>query len=171
MFAIIAPVVITPAIATMIWLEHRAVKAAERAAAGQEIGDAKDVNVAVLEDLRPSAPLWQRLQKALIEIDTFGLLLLGFGWSLVSFHCFTHRWRCGLLISCLSFSCPFHSKHMQTMVIQIVLLLPCLWLEAFCSSFTPSGSSSLLHFQPSLCGSSVRVIKYISNMVYTDSFQ
>lgn len=72
MFAIIMPVTITPAICIMLWLDHKANKEGKISlnAYGQE-RQVLDRNWA------------KTIKNALIEIDAFGLLLLGFGFSLL----------------------------------------------------------------------------------------
>jgi len=91
MFAIIMPVALGPAIATLIYLDRKAKKhgiinmassKAARRAAGVEKGLAaqpEDVTVKAL----PTKTWKEGLKHSLEEIDAFGLLLLGFGWSLL----------------------------------------------------------------------------------------
>ncbi|KAE8155087.1 MFS general substrate transporter [Aspergillus avenaceus] len=88
MFAIIMPVALGPAVATMITLDHQARKA--------EIVNVASSNMArrtVQQRAQPEGPEivagertegWmQSLKRVLDEIDAFGLVLLGFGWSLL----------------------------------------------------------------------------------------
>ncbi|KAH8601945.1 putative siderophore iron transporter [Bisporella sp. PMI_857] len=89
MFAIIMPVALAPAIGTLIYLDRKAKKdgivnmAASRAArraAGVEEGLAgQDEPVAIA----PTQPWAEGLKAGLEEIDAFGMILLGFGWSLL----------------------------------------------------------------------------------------
>ncbi|BGP13623.1 hypothetical protein JCM10213v2_001555 [Rhodosporidiobolus nylandii] len=82
MYVAIMPCVMGPGIAILFWLEHRAnksrilnaaasgdVHAAEKAQAGSELSS-------------PKMGLGSRIVLAWHELDGFGLLLLGFGWSL-----------------------------------------------------------------------------------------
>lgn len=86
MYAIIVPFVMLPAIFVLLWLDHRAHKqglldlASDRANANEY--EEKQVDV---QPSAPKAPFVQRLMHILAELDAFGLLLLGFGWALVSF--------------------------------------------------------------------------------------
>lgn len=72
MFAIIMPVTLSPAIGIMLWLDHKANKEGKISlnAYGQE-RQVLDKNWA------------KTIKNALIEIDAFGLILLGFGFSLL----------------------------------------------------------------------------------------
>lgn len=95
MFAIIMPVALGPAIATLIWLDRKAKKAgivnlassnaARRAAHDLAEKDGTEAPhgavVAVAAD--PSETRLQTLNRNLEEIDALGLVLLGFGWSLL----------------------------------------------------------------------------------------
>ncbi|KFG87980.1 putative siderophore iron transporter [Metarhizium anisopliae] len=94
MFAIIMPVAVGPAIATLIYLDRKAKKtgevnlassgeahrvekeAADQAARGETVVDT--VTMA-----KPEGSWLQKLRRGLIEIDAFGLLLLGLGWALL----------------------------------------------------------------------------------------
>ncbi|KAL0059260.1 hypothetical protein AAF712_014010 [Marasmius tenuissimus] len=99
MFAIIMPVVLGPAIITLIYLDHKARKmgivnmassnaarrearalAAEKREKGEEADDPHGLVVA--EAAQSNLTWWQRVKMNLAEIDAFGLILLGFGWSL-----------------------------------------------------------------------------------------
>ncbi|GAA6009157.1 hypothetical protein JCM10207_004286 [Rhodosporidiobolus poonsookiae] len=81
MFAIIMPVLWTPACITMFWLERRALKDnlinVEVARTGAD--DAEVEQVAQVEE----KSLWQKVVEVYQECDTIGLLLLGFGWALL----------------------------------------------------------------------------------------
>ncbi|GAA5919883.1 hypothetical protein JCM6882_001990 [Rhodosporidiobolus microsporus] len=90
MYAIIMPVVMGPCIALLFYLEHRAQKRGiiSAASAGQAITDAavvaekegrQDASVAV----KPTMTVTQRILLAWEELDGVGLILLGFGWSLL----------------------------------------------------------------------------------------
>ncbi|KAK1227971.1 hypothetical protein PQX77_009018 [Marasmius sp. AFHP31] len=100
MFAIIMPVVLGPAIITLIYLDHKARRmgivnmassnaarrearalAAEKREKGEEADDPQGLVVA--EAAQSDLTWWQRVKIALSEIDGFGLILLGFGWSLL----------------------------------------------------------------------------------------
>lgn len=66
MFAIIMPVVLSPAILIMFWLQRRAAK----------------LHIIETEtDERP--PIQKRLWDMLVEVDALGLIIMGFGWSLL----------------------------------------------------------------------------------------
>lgn len=80
-YAIIIPFVMLPAITVLLWLDHRASKI-EQVSQGQ-FETEKHVEVHVPASA-PKAPWTQRFMHVLSELDAFGLLLLGFGWSLVS---------------------------------------------------------------------------------------
>lgn len=93
MWAIIMPVVLTPAIALLFYLERLAQKHgvvniasskqdrrnAEAAAeeTGEKFERGRGVNAAA-----ERKALWPQIKTGLIEIDAFGLILLGFGWVL-----------------------------------------------------------------------------------------
>ncbi|CAG8059727.1 unnamed protein product [Penicillium salamii] len=95
MFAIIMPAALGPAIATLIWLDRKAKKAgivnlassnaARRAA--RELAEKEGMEAprgAVVAAAADSSETWLRtLNRNLEEIDAFGLVLLGFGWSLL----------------------------------------------------------------------------------------
>ncbi|KAL1744126.1 major facilitator superfamily domain-containing protein [Schizophyllum fasciatum] len=71
MFAIIMPVVLAPAIATLIHLDREA----------QREGI---VNIASSNAARRAAhpSWWEQTRRNMVEIDAIGLLLLGFGWAM-----------------------------------------------------------------------------------------
>ncbi|KAK0387683.1 hypothetical protein NLU13_3928 [Sarocladium strictum] len=95
MFAIIMPAVLTPAIATLIYLDRQAKKhgivnmasssAARRAAAEVALSEGYDaphgtITAPVVKD---DETLREKVVRNLEEIDALGLLLLGFGWALL----------------------------------------------------------------------------------------
>ncbi|KAL1712895.1 hypothetical protein EV715DRAFT_259012 [Schizophyllum commune] len=93
MFAIIMPVVLAPAIATLIHLDREAQRegivniassnAARRAARVEAEGSDVPRGLVVAK-LVEEQPTWlEQTRKNLIEIDAIGLLLLGFGWGMV----------------------------------------------------------------------------------------
>lgn len=81
MFAIIYPVIWTPACFCMFWLERRALREGlinvDAARAG--IDDSKVELIAQVEE----KTLRQKVVQTLEEVDLVGLILLGFGWSLL----------------------------------------------------------------------------------------
>ncbi|GAA5857421.1 hypothetical protein JCM5353_004053 [Sporobolomyces roseus] len=81
MFAIIYPVIWIPAIACMFWLERRALAEnlinVEAAKAGADDSQTELVSAPV------EMTLWQKTVQVYHEVDTIGLILLGFGWSLL----------------------------------------------------------------------------------------
>ncbi|OLN85439.1 Siderophore iron transporter 3-like protein 2 [Colletotrichum chlorophyti] len=95
MFAIIMPAALGPAIATLLYLDSKAKKdgivnlassnAARRAA--RELADEKGYDGphgAIIAPAVESTTTWtESLKRNLIEIDAFGLILMGFGWSLL----------------------------------------------------------------------------------------
>ncbi|KAF9262039.1 MFS general substrate transporter [Marasmius fiardii PR-910] len=95
MFAIIMPVVIGPAILTLIYLERKAHKlgivnmassnaARREARALAEKKGEEGPHGLVIAEAAPTNLAWKDRMKAnLTEIDAFGLILLGFGWSLL----------------------------------------------------------------------------------------
>lgn len=95
MFAIIMPAALGPAVAVLIWLDRKAKKdgivnlassnEARRAAADLAGKDGHEApHGAVLAPAAPRARTWtESLKYNLEEIDAFGLVLLGFGWSLL----------------------------------------------------------------------------------------
>ncbi|KAJ4859398.1 major facilitator superfamily domain-containing protein [Trichoderma breve] len=95
MFAIIMPVALGPAVATLIWLDRMAKKngvvniASSNAArrtldntADQE-GQQKTIDLTTAPVVDNKQQWTQSLKMNLEEIDAFGLVLLGFGWSLL----------------------------------------------------------------------------------------
>lgn len=82
----------TPCIITLIYLERKAVRGEVSLASSKEVRrHAKAVDEVnrgekSAADLQPllDEPWALKLKRGLREIDAFGLLLLGFGWSLVS---------------------------------------------------------------------------------------
>ncbi|KAF6816301.1 siderophore iron transporter [Colletotrichum plurivorum] len=95
MFAIIMPAALSPAIGTLLYLDKKAKKddivniassnAARRAArhlAGEK--GYEGPHGAIIAPAAEEKTTWtQSLKRNLIEIDAFGLILLGFGWSLL----------------------------------------------------------------------------------------
>lgn len=75
-----------PTIVILLWLDHRAHKQNLGATPAATSYDEKIVEVK--EDM-PKGPWTQRLKQTLLELDAFGLILLGFGWALVSLRCFS----------------------------------------------------------------------------------
>ncbi|GAA5990182.1 hypothetical protein JCM11641_004247 [Rhodosporidiobolus odoratus] len=78
MYAIIMPFVMGPAIILLFWLEHRAEKEGLAAAAKPNAHDDGKITAA--------SPLLSRDRRVLLawlELDGFGLILLGCGWSLL----------------------------------------------------------------------------------------
>lgn len=64
MFAIIMPVVVFPAVSVLQFYEHKAQKI-------------------IPKEKKPRKPVMKLIIDSLIEIDAFGLIVLGFGWSLL----------------------------------------------------------------------------------------
>lgn len=95
MFAIIMPVALGPAIIALIWLDRRAKKqhlvnmasggAARRAARELAEHEGLDTPHGIIAAPAPEGtrPWKEAVLKGLEEIDAFGLILLGFGWSLL----------------------------------------------------------------------------------------
>ncbi|KAL0580016.1 hypothetical protein V5O48_002019 [Marasmius crinis-equi] len=97
MFAIIMPVVLGPAIVTLIYLDRKAQKLGivnmassnaarreARALAAEKGENVEDPHgIVVGEAVSTNLTWWQRMKNNLVEIDGFGLILLGFGWSLL----------------------------------------------------------------------------------------
>lgn len=92
MFAIIMPAILIPAIIILIYYDRKAQrlgivniassKAARREA--QQYGEKGSHGiVSVPTSNVPPKPWSQKMREGLVEIDGFGLLLLGFGWSLL----------------------------------------------------------------------------------------
>lgn len=92
MFAIITPVALMPAIVVMSWLEHRANKKEEFDAKApadiQKTNPEKKHMAGVMEQ-------WKNIKRALIEIDAFGLVLLGFAFSLILLPCSLYSYASG----------------------------------------------------------------------------
>lgn len=95
MFAIIMPVALGPAVAALIWLDRMAkkkgvVNIASSNAARRTIDNTADqedqqktINT-ITTPVTDNKKYWtQSLKRNLEEIDAFGLILLGFGWSLL----------------------------------------------------------------------------------------
>ncbi|KAH6695517.1 major facilitator superfamily domain-containing protein [Plectosphaerella plurivora] len=95
MFAIIMPVVIGPAIAVLLWLDRKARKHgivnmassnAERRAA-RELAEQGGYEAPRGTIIAPAAetdmPWPKKVQRVMDEVDAVGLILLGFGWSLL----------------------------------------------------------------------------------------
>jgi hypothetical protein len=95
MFAIIMPVVIGPAIAVLLWLDRKARKHgivnmassnAERRAArelAEQGGYEAPRGTIIAPAAEPDMPWPKKVQRVMDEVDAVGLLLLGFGWSLL----------------------------------------------------------------------------------------
>ncbi|OBR09764.1 Siderophore iron transporter [Colletotrichum higginsianum IMI 349063] len=96
MFAIIMPAALGPAIATLLYLDRKArnegvvnlasSNAARRAA--EELAEEKGYDgprgaIVAPAPPEPSAAWTESLKRSLVEIDAFGLVLLGFGWTLL----------------------------------------------------------------------------------------
>ncbi|GAA5868813.1 hypothetical protein JCM1840_005127 [Sporobolomyces johnsonii] len=80
MFAVIYPVIWIPACITMFWLERRALKDNLNVEAARTGADDVDASCTV----QPSEKtLSQKVVQVYEEVDTIGLILLGFGWSLL----------------------------------------------------------------------------------------
>ncbi|GAA6031357.1 hypothetical protein JCM8097_005620 [Rhodosporidiobolus ruineniae] len=82
MYAIIMPVVMVPGIALLFFLEHRAKKVIA-ATAAEAVVDYAEKNGHPEAAAPAEKSLYQRIRLAWSELDGFGLLLLGFGWSLL----------------------------------------------------------------------------------------
>ncbi|QMW46791.1 hypothetical protein G4B11_010246 [Aspergillus flavus] len=95
MFAIIMPVALGPAVATLIYLDRKAKKngivniassnAARRAAGNLSEREGRDIphGTVSARAAGPSEPWMRSARRILDEIDALGLVLLGFGWSLL----------------------------------------------------------------------------------------
>lgn len=94
MFAIITPVALTPAIAVMAWLEHRANKKGEVPVGSGPIIEKKKSELEK-EHITGFKAYYQVLKGALIEIDAFGLVLLGFAFSLILLPCSLYTYASG----------------------------------------------------------------------------
>jgi hypothetical protein len=79
MYAIIMPAVFVPGIAVLTWMQRMAKRDGILDARVKEEAE-KGEAVAALSS---GIPTWSRLVLYWHELDGFGLLLLGFGWSLV----------------------------------------------------------------------------------------
>ncbi|QHS72982.1 uncharacterized protein SPAR_F00100 [Saccharomyces paradoxus] len=85
MFAIITPVALTPAILVMSYLEHQANKTGDIPVGSDPLAKKK---VEVTEShISGFKGYWELLKASLIEIDAFGLILLGFAFSLILLPC------------------------------------------------------------------------------------
>lgn len=88
MYCIIMPVVIGPAVIVVLYLERKIrrlgliAEAKENGAGNAEDLESKNVN-AVEAIVEPKKPLQARAYQVFEEMDTVGLLLLGFGFSLL----------------------------------------------------------------------------------------
>lgn len=81
MFTIITPVALAPAIAVMFWLDHRANKTGQNLFMNDPFYKKK---LEVQKATEKSWKVWYSLIKeAMIEIDAFGLILVGFAFSLL----------------------------------------------------------------------------------------
>lgn len=81
------PFVMLPAITVLLWLDHRAHKQGLLELASDKANTNEYEEKRVEVEIQPSAPktpFVQRLKLVLAELDAFGLILLGFGWALVS---------------------------------------------------------------------------------------
>ncbi|KAB8274710.1 hypothetical protein BDV30DRAFT_225628 [Aspergillus minisclerotigenes] len=95
MFAIIMPVALGPAVATLIYLDRKAKEngivniassnAARRAAGKLSEREGRDIphGTVLARAAGPSEPWMQSARRILDEIDALGLVFLGFGWSLL----------------------------------------------------------------------------------------
>ncbi|CAI4520550.1 ALI_collapsed_G0019430.mRNA.1.CDS.1 [Saccharomyces cerevisiae] len=85
MFAIITPVALTPAILVMSYLEHQANKTGDIPVGSDPLSKKKvDVTESHISGFKE---YWELLKASLIEIDAFGLILLGFAFSLILLPC------------------------------------------------------------------------------------
>lgn len=85
MFAIITPVALTPAILIMAYLEHQANKTGEIPVGSDPLAEKKrEVKESGISGFKA---YWQLLKTSLIEIDAFGLVLLGLAFSLILLPC------------------------------------------------------------------------------------
>lgn len=79
MFAIITPIALTPAILVMAWLEHQANKTDDPLARKKRELDVSDTIGFI--------GIYELVKRALIQIDAFGLVLLGLAFSLILLPC------------------------------------------------------------------------------------
>lgn len=81
MYAIIIPVIMGPALGVVGWLERRAYKThSEDGRIGESDAKAEEGH-SVAEEAKP--PFMTVLRATLQQLDAIGLILLGFGWSLL----------------------------------------------------------------------------------------
>jgi len=135
-----------PTIAILIWLERRARKLfllGDKESHTDEMTKAvQDTDVAAAF-AKTQKPIMQRAADIASEIDAIGLLLLGFGWSLVRyFPPPPLSWRV-LTSKCERSSCC-HSRfrRLPSEDTRTDLSSPCSWSVVSASSATPSTSSS-----------------------------
>ena len=85
MYCIIMPVIMGPAIWVILSLERKARKQGyiEEIQANAQVGDEKAAQMATEQMNAPKAPIKTRAVQIFHEMDTVGLLLLAFGWSLL----------------------------------------------------------------------------------------
>ncbi|OTA01258.1 siderophore transporter [Trichoderma parareesei] len=95
MFAIIMPIALGPAVAALIWLDRMAKKKGEANIAFSNAArrtldppvdqecQSNSLNITIAPAANIDRSWTQSLRKHLEEIDAFGLVLLGFGWSLL----------------------------------------------------------------------------------------
>ena len=119
MFAIIMPVALGPAIITLIYLDRKARRhgvvnmassKTERQVAGnlfEKDGHKAPEGDFIVLTARPKEKWMQSLVGILHEIDAFGLILLGFGWSLLllpfSLKTYAeHGWRNSSLVAMMA---------------------------------------------------------------------
>ncbi|QEU61162.1 hypothetical protein KDRO_E00330 [Kluyveromyces lactis] len=93
MFAILTPAVLTPAIIMISWLDRKANKSGETPIGVDPLAEKKRlIQQSEIDGLRA----WLILLKgALIEIDAFGLVLLGFAFSLMLIPCSLYSYAAG----------------------------------------------------------------------------
>lgn len=93
MFAILTPAVLTPAIIMISWLDRKANKSGETPIGVDPLAEKKRlIKQSEIDGLRA----WLILLKgALIEIDAFGLVLLGFAFSLMLIPCSLYSYAVG----------------------------------------------------------------------------
>ncbi|GMM33709.1 hypothetical protein DASC09_010340 [Saccharomycopsis crataegensis] len=93
MFTIITPVALIPAVMIMYWLDHKA-NSQNKIPIGSDPFLEKKRTVA--ESQKSSFKAWCALiEEALIEIDAIGLLLIGFGFSLILLPCSLYPYAVG----------------------------------------------------------------------------